>query len=308
MNDYKVKLEIFEGPLDLLLHLIKVHEMEIADIKISVITEQYLAYLRLMEGLDLEVAGDFLVMASTLLNIKLRSLLPADSDEGEEEEEVSDLMTAQALMEKLVEYRKFKEASTNLRAQASDQADVFFREVALPKLVESDSQNGLSLELDRLLGAFQRVLPFIEVDRWRFVSEEEYTVEEKMDWLERQLELEGQIDIESMFKACSSKIEMIVFLLAMLELCQFGTASIGQSAAYEPIYLRRRVRKDSLTEGEGEATPALVDVPAVADSPVPDSSSARPPAPVDTTLVQQPEIPTDHAIAPASAPEPPSND
>src|SRR5437773_11265695 len=109
MEDYKVKLQVFEGPLDLLLHLVRINEMDIYDIKIAEVTRQYLEYIRLMQSLDLEVAGEFLVMASTLVNIKLRSLLPDTGEEPIEDEEIGDIITAQALMEQLVQYRKFKE-------------------------------------------------------------------------------------------------------------------------------------------------------------------------------------------------------
>src|SRR3990172_6578091 len=111
--DYKVKIDIFEGPLDLMLHLLKVNELEIGEISISTITGQYLDYLRLMETLDLEVAGEFLVMAATLLNIKLRSILPSAEEEIEQEEEaeLDNYLTARALMQRLIEYRRFKEAA-----------------------------------------------------------------------------------------------------------------------------------------------------------------------------------------------------
>jgi len=180
-------------------------------------------------------------------------------------------------MEKLVEYRKFKEASTNLKTQAADQADVFFREVALPKLVQNTTADELGMDVEHLISAFQRVLPFIESDRWHFVSEEEYSVEEKIDWLEGQLELEGQMDIESVFKTCETKIELIVLLLAMLELCQFGRATIVQSSAYEPIYLRPKVSEEPSGESETEA----------------EKSAAPPPpaGPVIVDIVKQPEIP-----------------
>ncbi|MBI1785148.1 segregation/condensation protein A, partial [Candidatus Sumerlaeota bacterium] len=133
MDEYKVKLQVFEGPLDLLLHLVKINEMDIYDIQIAEVTKQYLEYIRLMQSLDLEVAGEFIVMASTLLNIKLRSLLPDSGEPDEDEEELGDILTAQALMEQLVQYRKFKEAAARLQEQEEQQARIFFRDVALPQ-------------------------------------------------------------------------------------------------------------------------------------------------------------------------------
>lgn len=236
-EDYRVRLDIFEGPMDLLLHLIKLNEMEIHEVSISNITQQYLSYLRLMEQLDLEVAGDFLVMASTLINIKLRSLLPETHEEEDEEEQADDFMTAQALMDKLVEYRKFKEAAAALREQESAQANTFVREVALPKLTDADSDEELQMELDALMSAFSRVLRFVERRDWHLVTEEEYSVEEKMDWLEQRLLLEEQLDAEELFKACRTKLEAIVILLAALELCHLRRVCVAQSETYGSILI-----------------------------------------------------------------------
>ena len=196
MENYRVKLEVFEGPLDLLLHLIKINEMDIYDIRIAEITSQYLAHLRLMEKLDLEVAGDILVMASTLVNIKLRSLLPDAHDDEEDDEEVGDIMTAQSLMEKLIEYRKFKEAASALAEHEHHQSQVFFRDVALPRFSQAQGDESMEVELDSLLVAFSRVLRFVEQRGWHLVTEEEFSVEEKMDDIEQRLRTSKRIDVE----------------------------------------------------------------------------------------------------------------
>ncbi len=235
--DYKVRLDIFEGPMDLLLHLIKVNEMEIYDVPISRITQQYFSYLRLMEQLDLEVAGDFLVMASTLINIKLRSLLPETHEEEDENEEVDEFLSAQALMDKLVEYRKFKEAAASLKAGQTVQANMFLRDVALPRMTDAETDADLQMDLDMLLGAFSRVLRFAERREWHLVTEEEFSVEEKMDWLEQRLLLDERIIAEDLFKACRSKVEMIVVLLATLELCHLRRVCVAQSEAFGSIMI-----------------------------------------------------------------------
>lgn len=237
MNDLKVKLQVFEGPLDLLLHLVKINEMEIHEVRISEITAQYLAYLRLMESLDLEVAGEFLVMAATLLNIKLRALLPATGEEEESEEEIGDIMTAQALMERLIEYRKFKEAAAELRDQEQSQARTFFRDVALPRMAGLDQGQELNIDLEKLLAAFSRVLRFVDQDRWHMVTEEEFSVEEKMDEIEGWLEREKRVDVEQLFRQARSKIEMIVYLLAVLELCHMRRAGLQQGDSFGAIHL-----------------------------------------------------------------------
>lgn len=251
-GDYKVRLDIFEGPMDLLLHLIKVNEMDIYDIPISRITQQYFSYLRLMEQLDLEVAGDFLVMASTLINIKLRSLLPETSEEIEEDEEVDEFMSAQALMEKLVEYRRFKEAAANLRSNQAVQSNMFVRDVALPKMNQAEADDDLQMDLDMLLGAFSRVLRFVERREWHLVTEEEYSVEEKMDWLEQRLLLEERVDAEELFKACRTKLEMIVVLLAALELCHLRRVCVAQSDAFGSILIFPQTEGPQPVEEEAE--------------------------------------------------------
>lgn len=237
---YKVKLDVFEGPLDLLLHLVKINEMEISEIRISEITSQYLDYLRLMESLDLDIAGDFLVMAATLLNIKLRSILPDSERDEDEDEEIDDILTARALMEKLVEYRKFKEAASYLRDQEQHRSRLFIRDVALPRMAQTEPEDDLRVDLDTLIGAFSRVVRFIDASGWHLVTEEEYSVEEKMDLIEKRLEVQPRLELEEFFRDCSSKLEMIVLLLALLELFHRKVLRLDQSEAMGPIYIFRR--------------------------------------------------------------------
>ena len=237
---YKVKLDVFEGPLDLLLHLVKINEMEISEIRISEITSQYLDYLRLMESLDLDIAGDFLVMAATLLNIKLRSILPDSERDEDEDEEIDDILTARALMEKLIEYRKFKEAASYLRDQEQHRSRLFIRDVALPRMAQTEPEDDLRVDLDTLIGAFSRVVRFIDARGWHLVTEEEYSVEEKMDLIEKRLEVQPRLELEEFFRDCSSKLEMIVLLLALLELFHRKVLRLDQSEAMGPIYIFRR--------------------------------------------------------------------
>ncbi len=236
MDDYKVKLQVFEGPLDLLLHLVKINEMDIYDIPIAEVTRQYLEYLRLMETMDLEIAGEFLVMAATLLNIKLRSLLPQTSLDEEEDEEIGDILTAQALMDQLVQYRKFKEAASKLQEKEDQQARIFFREVALPQFANVEGDD-LRSDLDKMLVAFSRVLRFVEAAGWHMVTEEEFSLEEKIDSIDRRIREEKRLDLETLFRECRAKVEMIVVLLALLELSRQKCVTLEQSDPYGPVYL-----------------------------------------------------------------------
>jgi len=150
---YKVKLEIFEGPLDLLFYLIKKDELNIHDIPISTITEQYLQYLEMMRMLDLDIAGEFLVMAATLMHIKSKMLLPQDEKQSEQEEEDP----RAELVKKLLEYRKFKEAAEELKNRESRQKEVF-PSPGTKECASDDSELYFEANIFDLLSAFSKVL------------------------------------------------------------------------------------------------------------------------------------------------------
>lgn len=252
-NDYKVKLNIFEGPLDLLLHLIKSNEMEISEISISEITTQYMDYLRLMETLDLEVAGDFLVMAATLLNIKLRALLPSPEEEEELEEDVDEFMSARALMQQLVEYRKFKEAAGQLGMNAERRAQVFIREVALPKLSDAENDPQVQGELNQLLEAFSRVLKFVSRRDYHQIEADEYLVADKIDLIRRRLFTCDYLSLQELFKNCVAKVEMIVTVISILELCRLKELRIVQAENFSDLHLYHKNINDEESEISSEA-------------------------------------------------------
>lgn len=172
--NYKIKLDIFEGPLDLLLYLVKKDHLNICDIPIVKITEQYLEYIELMKLLDLNIAGEFLVMAATLINIKSKMLLPQEKIEEEEE-----LDPRAELVRKLLEYQKFKELATELRSREGERQEVFVR----PKdkeLEEQDTEVYFEASVFDLLSAFSKVLKEIPKDIFYQVVKDEFTVEEKI--------------------------------------------------------------------------------------------------------------------------------
>ena len=242
-SEYTVKLPVFEGPLDLLLHLIKVNEMEISEISLSSITSQYLDYLRLMETLDLEIAGDYLVLAATLIHIKLRSLLPAAEQEEEEEaeqEELDSFMSARALMTRLIEYRRFKEAAQELGMRGHRQAQIFMRDVALPALTDAEADPQRREDLDRLLIAFSRVVRYAQRRDFHQVTEEEYHVEDKIDLVRRRLLLAPRMTLGDLYEECQAKVEMVVTLLALLELCRLKEIRLTQGENYGEVYVAAR--------------------------------------------------------------------
>ena len=171
--NYKIKLEVFEGPLDLLLYLIKREELNIYDIPIAKITDQYMEYLDMLKLLDLEAVGDFLVMAATLMQIKSKMLLPPDpTEEIPEEEDPRD-----ELVKRLLEYKKFKEAAENLHQKSMDRQDLFKREIDEEKtkeLKEDATETYFEANLFDLISAFSNALQNIPKNVFYEVIKEEY--------------------------------------------------------------------------------------------------------------------------------------
>ncbi len=229
---YKVKLDVFEGPLDLLLYLIKKDEVEIYDIPIAKITDQYLEYLELMQLLDLNIAGEFLVMAATLMHIKSRMLLPPDQLEPEQDEEDP---RAELVM-RLLEYKKFKEAASELSQMEATQKH-FFARVGLSKEEESKFKGDEFFEasLFDLITAFTKVLKEIPRDIFLEVIKDEFTVSEKIHDILHMLVDKAKIFFTDLFKVAKNKIEVITIFLALLELIRLKEIVIRQSAAFEDI-------------------------------------------------------------------------
>lgn len=213
---YKIKLEIFEGPLDLLLYLVKKDHLNIYDIPISKVTEQYLEYLNLMQLLDLNIAGEFLVMAATLMQIKSKMLLPAQESQGEEAEEED---PREELVRRLLEYEKFKQLAEELRQKEVNQQEVFKR----PKL-DADKDLGFEPEtyfeasIFDLITAFTKALEEIPKELFYQVVKEEFTVEEKVHEILHLLLQVPSVRISELFSKAKNKLEIIVTFLAILEL------------------------------------------------------------------------------------------
>ncbi|HET8563958.1 MAG TPA: segregation/condensation protein A [Candidatus Binatia bacterium] len=225
-----VQLEIFEGPLDLLLHLIKKNEVSITDIPIATITEQYLATLELMQSLNLDVAGEFLVMAATLIHIKSRMLLPPGEEEmGEDEEEDS----RADLIRRLLEYQRFKEAADALQQREILTRDVFVRSAAPTEEVEPPSFTEISVF--QLLSALRRVLERLPQEQIHEVTLDKITVREKMNFLLDSLRMKGKVMFESLFAGVRTRVEVVVTFLAMLELVKVRAIRVFQEDQAAPI-------------------------------------------------------------------------
>jgi segregation and condensation protein A len=239
----RVQLEMFEGPLDLLLHLIKKNEVSITDIPIAAITEQYLATLDIMQTLNLDVAGEFLVMAATLIHIKSRMLLPAGIDEEEEEEGVD---PRDELVRRLLEYQRYKDAAAELEQREVLTRDVFVR--ASAPFEEAGPREFREVSVFELLGALKRVIDRLPKDIVHEVTLEKVTVREKMTLLLDRLHREGRVLFEAMFDAVKSRMEVVATFLAMLELVKVRAIRIFQDETAGPIMIEAAAQMDEAAE------------------------------------------------------------
>jgi len=211
---YRVKLAVFEGPLDLLLHLIKKEEVDIYDIPVARITDEYLQYLNLLETMNLDVAGEYLVMAATLTHIKSRMLLPPSEDDTEEPDE--DPRTD--LVQQLVEYQRYREAAMALGERAVLTRDVFRRDPAAP---ETDQGEGIRLRdvsVTDLLEAFREVMERALRESFHEIVTEEISVDECVELIVRRMEMDGPLRFRDLFAGAPSRRRMVATFLALLEL------------------------------------------------------------------------------------------
>jgi len=234
---YKVRVELFEGPLDLLLYLVKKDHLNIYDIPIAQVTEQYLQYLNVMQLLDLNLAGEFLVMAATLMQIKSRMLLPIQEAQGTEEEEED---PRAELVRRLLEYEKFKEIAESLRQKESDQREVFKRPKAeIDKELSLDTQVYFEASIFDLITAFSKALEEIPRELFYEVIKDEFTVEEKIHEILHLLLVVPSMRISELFGKAKNKIEIIVVFLGILELIRLKEIVARQKDAFAEIEVSR---------------------------------------------------------------------
>ena len=244
-----VKLERFEGPLDLLLHLIKRDEIDIYDIPIARITQQYLAYLDLMRSFDLDVAGEFLVMAATLMRIKAKMLLPLPAV-GEEEDEGD---PREELVQRLVEYRQFKEAAGTLKLREEDRRQLYERGM-LPGEDEAGPLPLAPATLFDLLDALQRVMARVPERAVYEVRAEAYDVEDKLALIARLVAEDGAVLFSTLLFRCRARAEMIVTFIALLELVKLGHVTVAQSETFGDISIVARTSEGSTPDATVESS------------------------------------------------------
>ncbi|MDD5428257.1 MAG: segregation/condensation protein A [Candidatus Omnitrophica bacterium] len=250
---YKVKLDVFEGPLDLLLYLIQKEEVDIYDIPIAKITDQYLEYLELMKLLDLGIAGEFLVMAATLMHIKSKMLLPPEQVDGEEKPEED---PRAELVKRLLEYKKFKEAASELSHMES-QHKHFFARVGPGIDVEDlpKEETFFEASLFDLITAFTKVLKDIPRDVFYKVVKDEFTVSEKIHDVLHMVVDKKKILFTDLFRAAKTKFEIITIFLALLELIKIKEVIVIQAAPFGEIEIMKNAEAvkppSEVKDGEG---------------------------------------------------------
>ena len=229
----RLHLDNFEGPFEVLLYLIKSQEIDIFDIPILKITDQYLRFLELLREEDLDIAGDFLVMAATLIQIKSKMLLPADLDMDEEEIEEEDPRLE--LVEKLLEYRRYRAVTERMDALQAERARWFTR--AVKPEIEEVEEEYTEVSLYDLIQAFRGVLRFITDGRAHTVAGEGHSIDEKIEWIQELLAERKSIAWTEIFKDCKSRLELICCFLAILELCRMDRVRARQQRTFGDIRL-----------------------------------------------------------------------
>jgi segregation and condensation protein A len=271
MAEYKVQFEVFEGPLDLLLYLIKQEEVDIYEVNLTKLATQFIAHIDLMREFDLEVAGEFLVMASTLMYIKSRELLPVEQQvvvEGEDEGEDP----RWELIRQLVEYKKFKDAAAQLQTLEARQENVFPR---LPGKMEFQSETapakpevGIFDLLNAVNGVLQRFKKR-EGDA-REIFEDKWTVSEKIEFILKTLTERDSVRFVELFENAANRAEVICTFLALLELIRLKQLVCAQPEPFAEIEIRRA---GQIVES-AETSPAIK--PAAAPEPVPLTEISNP--------------------------------
>ncbi len=242
---YQFKLDFFEGPLDLLLFLIKEQKMDIQDIPISAITDQYLSYLDLMQDLNLEVAGEYLLMAAELTRIKSRTLLPAKPEEEEIDPDTGVDPRAE-LMRRLMEYQRYKDAAFQLRQREFDQSQVFSRSGEVT--VDEKEETLVDANVFDLLTAFQKMVQQKSFKKDYEIEVSILSVEDRIKYILEILNGADSVTFESLFTPINTRQEVIVLFLALLELMKLGLIRVQQVERLETIRVYKTVDKDEQEE------------------------------------------------------------
>jgi segregation and condensation protein A len=232
---YQVELTGFQGPMDLLLYLIDREQVDIYDIPIARITDQFIQHIEVMQTISLDKAGEFIAMAATLMVIKMKMLMPSHADEDEEEQEDP----RAELVRKLLEYRRFKEAAESLQKHEAERRRYHLRQTRFPFLGDLDLEPQLRIEMFDLLAALAGIFDRMQARTVHDVVREAFTVEEKMSLIEEKVGSGGTVRFEELFAADTIKMEVIVTFIAILEMVKRGRLQFMQTESGGPIWIQR---------------------------------------------------------------------
>ena len=251
---YRVELENFEGPLDLLLHLIQQHELDIMDIPIAFITERYVAYVMLMRELNIDVASEYLVMAATLTHIKSKMLLPSVPDDQEDGDLEPEGDPRQELVRRLLEYQKYKDAAEKLGARDVFGRDVYARGMSAPE-IEGPAPLA-DIPMFRLLDAFQSVLDRVQKSLDHEIELDRLSITERINELVDHLKGIRRCKFEDLFEGQRTRADMIITFLALLEMTRLRMMRLTQETPLAPIEIESCLEDDSQPEPTPEPEPA----------------------------------------------------
>jgi len=227
-SSYKIELPFYEGPMDLLLHLIKKNEIDIYDIPIALITEQYLEYIEMLKVLNLDTIGDFLVMAATLMHIKSKMLLPPDP-----EEEAEEIDPREELVKRLIEYRKFKDAAEKLSGREQYYSELYDRDASIEGLKKEEIL--LEVSVFDLISAFRNIVVRTKDKEFHEVTVEKLTINDKISDIMEKLNFSKSLTLQQLFEEMDSKYEMVVTFLALLELIKLRLVKVVQKNPFATI-------------------------------------------------------------------------
>jgi segregation and condensation protein A len=254
---YTTELEGLRAPLGVILYLIRRDNLDVYDIPIAKITREYLDYLNMMEGMQIELAGEFFVLAATLMRIKVQMLLRKDDDSDED--------PRQELVQSLIEYRKMVEAARNFRDLEEQRFHIFTRPVP-PEEKEAAGEPVMDLSLFQLMRAFQSVMTQFEGAPVREVELEQFTIEEKIDLVRGALSAREPVLFADLFASSRTRLELIVTFMAMLELLKHGQARVEQEGSFGSIWL---YKGPNFGLPMGEVSDWTADVEAPVEVPAP---------------------------------------
>lgn len=247
-QEYEVRLNLFEGPLDLLLYLVNKSEVSIVDISVSEVALQYIQYLDLMRDLNIDVASEYLHMAAILIRLKARELLPPSDNEEIEQED--GIYNREQLIQQLLEYKKFKEAAASLKVFEAEQFGAFPRGKAevIETVVDDQGIDLGNINAFDLLSAFKRILEraaTVEEGFKHVVAADVVKLDDRIEYVLVYLSEHDEVPFENLFNGDSRKIMLVMTFMAVLELTKMQEIEFRQEMNFGPIFVRRRTEKEN---------------------------------------------------------------